>query len=100
MITVGRQNAHLEISPLAPGVSSAEPVPGKQYTDPKDFLLDMMNNTQEDPKLRADAAKALMPYVHTKLGEMGKKEAKDKQADAVSKGKFSPAQAPKLKAVS
>jgi phage terminase small subunit len=58
------------------------------HRDPKDFLLAVMNDFESDAKLRVDAAKALMPFVHPRKGESGKKEvAKDKAAGA-AQGKF------------
>lgn len=58
------------------------------HKDPKDFLLAVMNDMGTEAKLRVDAAKALMPFVHPRRGESGKKEqAKEKAADAAS-GKF------------
>jgi phage terminase small subunit len=43
--------------------------------DPLQFLLKVMNDEDLPPKLRVDAAKALMPYKHGRIGETGKKEA-------------------------
>lgn len=65
------------------------------HKDPKVFLLALMNDLEADVKLRADAAKALMPFMHTKLGEGGKKE---QQAEAAKKvaSKFASAMPPKL----
>ena len=58
-----------------------------------------MNDSGTDLKLRAEAAKALMPYKHHKLGEGGKKE--QRQADAAKvAGRFAPAVPPKLVALS
>jgi phage terminase small subunit len=58
------------------------------HRDPKDFLLAVMNDFESDAKLRVDAAKALMPFIHPRKGESGKKEvAKDKAAGA-AQGKF------------
>ena len=68
------------------------------HKDPKTFLLALMNDLEADVKLRADAAKALMPFMHQKLGEGGKK---DQQAEAAKKaagGKFAAA-APPLRVV-
>lgn len=42
--------------------------------DPMLFLGMVMNNEEWEPKLRIDAAKALMPYTHARIGEAGKKE--------------------------
>ncbi|MBJ9687508.1 terminase small subunit [Burkholderia vietnamiensis] len=65
------------------------------YKDPKDFLLAAMNDQLTEPKLRIDAAKSLMPFMHQKLGEGGKKEA---QAEAAKKAasKFGALMPPKL----
>ncbi|MCK2124321.1 terminase small subunit [Pseudomonas sp. PNPG3] len=58
------------------------------HRDPKDFLLSVMNDLGSEPKLRVDAAKALMPFVHPRKGESGKKDqAKEKAAEAAT-GKF------------
>ena len=66
-----------------------------QHQDPKVFLLPAMNDVGLDPKQRIDAAKALMPFTHQKLGEGGKK---DQRADAAKKvaGRFTPAAPPRL----
>lgn len=59
-----------------------------RFSDPKDFLLATMNDFEAEAKLRVDAAKALMPFIHPRKGESGKKEvAKDKAAGA-AQGKF------------
>lgn len=69
------------------------------HNDPKDFLLAVMNDFGTEPKLRVDAAKALMPFVHSRKGESGKKDtAKDAAAQAAA-GKFGVRQPPKLTAV-
>ncbi|MCE1008770.1 terminase small subunit [Pseudomonas monteilii] len=68
------------------------------HRDPKDFLLSVMNDLGSEPKLRVDAAKALMPFVHPRKGESGKKDqAKDKAAEAAT-GKFGARRGP-LRAV-
>lgn len=65
------------------------------YDDPAKFLRAVMNDSGSEAKLRVDAAKALMPFVHQKLGEGGKKE---KQQDAAKKvaSRFSAAAPPRL----
>ncbi|QGT80426.1 terminase small subunit [Pseudomonas coronafaciens] len=85
-------------SPAAPvgEHGQAEEQPGEafdlskalRFSDPKDFLLATMNDFEAEAKLRVDAAKALMPFIHPRKGESGKKEtAKDKAAGA-AQGKF------------
>ncbi|MFV3337907.1 terminase small subunit [Pseudomonas sp. NY15349] len=58
------------------------------HHDPKDFLLSVMNDLGSEPKLRVDAAKALMPFVHPRKGESGKKDQAQAKAEQASTGKF------------
>lgn len=67
------------------------------YDDPLAFLKAVMNDSGSEAKLRLDAAKALMPFVHQKLGEGGKKEQKNEEAKKVA-GRFAQAAAPRLAA--
>lgn len=68
----------------------------KRYDDPMDFLTDLMNNGAEDMKTRKEAAAALLPYKHKKLGEGGKKDAAADAASKVATGRFAPKAPPKL----
>lgn len=54
--------------------------------DPKDYLIQIMQDNSVDMKLRLDAAKALMPYVYKKLGEDGKKAEKEMIAKTAEAG--------------
>lgn len=58
------------------------------HCDPKDFLLSVMNDLGTEPKLRVDAAKALMPFVHPRKGESGKKDQAQAKAEQAATGKF------------
>ena len=89
----------LERSHAAKQQKPEEPAaPEVWHEDPLAFLKTVMNDPGEDPKLRVDAAKALMPFVHQRKGESGKKEAAaDKAKEAASK--FAAPTPPKLKAV-
>jgi len=70
---------------------------GAVYDDPEKFLRAVMNDTQTDAKLRVDAAKALMPFVHPKKGESsGKKKQGEDAAKAAASGKFGVRQGPRL----
>jgi len=64
------------------------------HEDPRVFLLALMNNNEADIKLRADAAKALLPFMHQKLGEGGKKDERANAAKKASTGKFGAAPPP------
>ncbi len=82
----------------APGEAAAESEEMKEagfdlakvmrHADPKDFLLAVMNDFQTEAKLRVDAAKALMPFVHQRRGEGGKKEQAKEKAAGAANGKF------------
>ena len=67
------------------------------YADPAMFLRAVMNDSGSDAKLRVDAAKALMPFTHKKLGEGGKKGEQDEAAKKAA-SKVRPSVAP-LRAV-
>jgi len=58
------------------------------FRDPKAFLLAVMNDTKSEAKLRVEAAKTLMPFVHARKGEGGKKEEKEAAAKAAASGRF------------
>lgn len=55
-----------------------------EYDDPLEFLKSVMNDRAEDIDTRKDAAKAMLPYLHSKKGEGGKKDAKQAAAKAVA----------------
>lgn len=72
------------------------PVAGK-YDDPLKFLMAVMNDTSEEIDVRKDAAKAMLPYIHPKKGETGKKDARNAAAKATaSASKFGAMAPPKL----
>lgn len=78
--------------PTEPGFDLARAL---RHSDPKDFLLAVMNDFESEAKLRVDAAKALMPFVHSRKGEGGKKDAAKEAAEKAA-GKFSRQAPPKL----
>jgi phage terminase small subunit len=64
--------------------------------DPIEFLTTIMNEPAADLRYRIDAAKAMLPFKHQKLGEGGKKDQKQDAAKKVGAGKFAAAAPPKL----
>jgi len=56
----------------------------QRHDDPLDFLATVMNDASEDMRLRMDAAKTLMPYLHVRKGEGGKKDARQDAAQKVA----------------
>jgi len=67
---------------------------GEFFDDPKELLRHAMNDRRLDPKTRIQAAVALLPFEHQKLGESGKKQQQEKAAESVATGRFSPAAPP------
>jgi len=69
--------------------------------DPKVFLTALMNCPKAGVKARLEAAKALLPFEHSKIGEKGKKVTKAEGAkDLAEEGNtFGARKAPKLHAV-
>ncbi|MDF3851363.1 terminase small subunit [Achromobacter denitrificans] len=100
---LGRVNQvnKLKEEAAASGKSISLPDLGKLYSDPLEFLKAVANDPEQDMKLRVDAAKAWVPYVHGKIGEQGKKDAKKKAAgEAAVGGKFgAPPRPPHLRVV-
>lgn len=64
-------------------------------SDPREFLRKAMLNGALEPRQRIDAAKALLPYEHPKLGEGGKKDQQKANA-AKAASRFTSAPPPKL----
>ena len=63
-------------------------------SDPKAFLIAVMDDQAVDVRIRVDAARTLMPYLYPKKGEGGKKEQQAEAAKKVSHGLFSLRQPP------
>lgn len=66
--------------------------------DPLAWLRAAMADNSLDMRLRIDAAKALLPFVHARKGDAKKVERLDAAKEA-AKGKYSPMAPPKLAAV-
>jgi phage terminase small subunit len=69
-----------------------------------EYLMDVMNHEKMPFAMRLDAAKALLPYMHERVGEKGKKEQAAERAKVVaggkgSRGPFSPKAPPQLRVV-
>lgn len=62
--------------------------------DPQAFLEALMDDVNADPRMRLEAAKALMPFKYAKLGEGGKKDVKQDAAKKAAAGKFAASAAP------
>ena len=84
-----------EATPHVPGVTPPD-IPRTE--DPLVFFEALMNDVNASVKDRLEAAKALAPFKHSKVGEKGKKASKEEAAAEIG-GKFGPRQRPKLTSV-
>lgn len=71
-------------------------MPKARYTDPIDFLTDVMNHKHLPVAMRADAAKQLLPYKHARIAEKGKKESARERAGEIARGGGKSANKPKF----
>lgn len=94
---MGRQLKVAEKKVAATSVDPDPYIPARS-DDPLEFMRQMMNDLEADPKLRLDAAKSLAAFTIAKPGEKGKKEEKSDAAKQAGKGRFASAPAP-LRAV-
>lgn len=76
---------------------SGDVLPKKQT--PLEYAHTIMNDPSADEIRRDRMAIALLPFFHKKLGEGGRKEKQQDDAEKVSVGKFSSSAPPKLTAV-
>ena len=71
-----------------------------QGVDPLEYLLDVVADGNNEPAVRIAAARAALPYVHGKIGDVGKKETQKDTANSIASGsngsgRFATAQPPK-----
>jgi hypothetical protein len=72
----------------------------KANLTPLEYMLKVMNNEGEDPKLRAQMANWAAPYIHPKAdNKTGKKEQREERAKQAGKGRFTASQPPQLRSV-
>jgi len=93
-----RQKAASAGEKAAPALPPFDPSNPILYTDPMAFLTAAMNDGTIPEKQRIEAAKALLPFKHRRLGEGGKKQEREDAAKNVA-SRFAPQAPPKLKAV-
>lgn len=97
---VRKASPEKEASPAKPRAAAVQPkfdlATALSHSDPKAFLLAAMNDIELEPRQRIEAAKTLMPFMHQKLGEGGKKDAQKDAAKKAGGGRFASAAPPKL----
>ncbi len=81
---MGRQ---LKVAEKKVASTSADPDPyiPARSDDPLEFMRQVMNDLEADPKLRLDAAKSLAAFTVAKPGEKGKKEERQEKAEQAGK---------------
>ena len=80
-----------------PELEITEPVVGAAES-PVEFLIGVMNHTELKLSVRMQAAAILAPFLHAKPAAIGKKEARNDEAESLD-GPFDKAAPPKLAAV-
>ena len=93
-----REGAGRKVEPIKTlAITIPDGLPGSLvHKDPKIFLLALMNDLEADVKLRADAAKALLPFMCQKVADAGIKDAKQDAAKKAGAGKFGASAPPRL----
>lgn len=81
---MGRQLKAAEKKVAATSVDTDPYIPARS-DDPLEFMRQMMNDLEADPKLRLDAAKSLAAFTVAKPGEKGKKEERQEKAEQAGK---------------
>lgn len=89
-----RQKAPEQTEPPPEEKATFDLAAAMQHKDPKTFLMAAMNDAALGEKYRIDAAKALMPFMHQKMAEVGKKGEAAEKAKQAAGGKFKPAPTP------
>ena len=83
-----------KVKPESPENEQPEELSLTETDDPRAFLTELMNADGADLRMRLEAAKTLMPYVHGKVADQGKKEQKAEAAKQVGKGRYSQGKPP------
>ncbi|SSU22408.1 phage-like protein [Acinetobacter baumannii] len=81
---MGRQLKAAEKKVAATSVDPDPYIPARS-DDPLEFMRQMMNDLEADPKLRLDAAKSLAAFTVAKPGDKGKKEERADAAKSAGK---------------
>lgn len=88
-----KPNPKPEVTPIPSHI--AHIVEGRPF-DPRPALEQVALGLLEVTAQQYKALTALLPYVHSKMGEGGKKEAAEKAAKAAGAGRFGARQGPRL----
>lgn len=67
-----------------PLVASALALELETIADPLEYLRSVYTDHRQPEKLRIEAAKAALPYVHGKVGDIGKKQSREDEANDIA----------------
>lgn len=56
----------------------------EKIADPLEYLRSVYTDPKQSEKLRIEAAKAALPYVHGKVGDVGKKQSREDEATDIA----------------
>ena len=82
-----KESAQVNSYDFAPENTQQQAKNASSLRDPLAFLLDVMSDPAEDKMTQVIAAKAALPYVHGKVGDVGKKESQNNGADGIATGR-------------
>lgn len=85
---ISRVGSKVASEPKAKTPPASSPVSVIDERDPLKFLEGVMTGAIEANITQVRAAMAMLPFVHQKLGEGGKKEQKQAAAEGVAGGRF------------
>jgi phage terminase small subunit len=77
------------------GRKSVDKVSVQKCASPLEFLLAVMNDQGADVQIRIKAAQAAAQYMHTRT-DRGKKEQRRESAERAGRGRYAPAEPPRL----
>lgn len=81
----GRPRKHPKPAPeVKREAPEPQTAPAPTEYKPLEYMLKVMNDSNENAEMRARMAVAAAPYVHPKAGEQGKKEQKNEAAKRVA----------------
>jgi hypothetical protein len=93
--THGGKRAGAGLPPAPPILTDTLP----STSDPLEFLKAAMNDAGLDMRVRVECARAMLPYMHQKTSEPGKKETAQQAAGKAAAGKYAPSRPPPLRSV-
>ena len=80
--------------PKEPKIPEGAPESAAENLDPLSYMLQVINDPNEDTKTRLNAASLAAPYLYQKAEKGNKKQEKDEKAKSAGAGRFASGAAP------